>query len=79
MSDYAIGANGYKIQCLKTGEVSKKIWKTYKGAAKNITSNTQWVTTPEGIEWGIKHPIAFRDIADSRLPKEDIILKTTIQ
>lgn len=51
----------YKVFCLKTKDVSKKSWKTYKGALKNCFTKTQMVSTPSGIDWMNRHPEYFED------------------
>lgn len=52
----------YKTIDIITGEISKKSWKTYKGALKNCKSS-EIVSTPEGIDWMLRHP----DWANQRL------------
>ena len=59
--------NEFKVQCLKTGVVSKKTWKTYDGASKNVKTPTEWVITPKGLDWCRRHPEASKEITDKRL------------
>lgn len=40
---------------VKTLKLSKKSWKTYKGALKNA-SPTDIITTLSGYEWMLRHP-----------------------
>lgn len=40
---------------LKTLEISKKSWKTYKGALKNC-GLYEIVSTQKGINWALRHP-----------------------
>ena len=40
---------------LKTSVVSKKAWKTYRGAVRNA-SDVDVVTTLDGIDWCKRHP-----------------------
>lgn len=58
----------FKTFNLITLEASKKSWKTFRGAAKNL-KESEIVSTPEGIEWALRHPEWALDFL-KRLKKE---------